>query len=120
VDFARLAGGIGRLPDDCQNDKQTGIHVRLLIRHAPERSLAGSGGDRHQNNLGGCQIQYRQENAMKLPRFTLRDLFWLVLVCSLVVGWWVASRQRSSDQERLLTLISYLNTRGHSPLQGAL
>jgi len=26
---------------------------------------------------------------MKLPRFTLRDLFWLVLVCALAVGWWV-------------------------------
>jgi len=25
---------------------------------------------------------------MKLPRFTLRDLFWLVLVCALAVGWW--------------------------------
>jgi hypothetical protein len=26
---------------------------------------------------------------MKLSRFTLRDLFWLVLVCALAVGWWV-------------------------------
>ena len=26
---------------------------------------------------------------MRLPRFTLRDLFWLVLVCALAVGWWV-------------------------------
>jgi hypothetical protein len=24
---------------------------------------------------------------MKLPQFTLRDLFWLVLVCALAVGW---------------------------------
>ena len=24
---------------------------------------------------------------MKLPRFTLRDLFWLVLVCALGLGW---------------------------------
>ena len=26
---------------------------------------------------------------MKLPQLTLRDLFWLVLVCALAVGWWV-------------------------------
>jgi hypothetical protein len=26
---------------------------------------------------------------MKLPQLTLRDLFWLVLVCALVSGWWV-------------------------------
>jgi hypothetical protein len=25
---------------------------------------------------------------MKLPQLTLRDLFWLVLVCALAVGWW--------------------------------
>ena len=30
---------------------------------------------------------------MKLPRFNLRDLFWLVLVCALAVGWWVRERQ---------------------------
>jgi len=24
---------------------------------------------------------------MKLPRFTLRDLFWLVLVCAICLGW---------------------------------
>jgi hypothetical protein len=26
---------------------------------------------------------------MKLPQLYLRDLFWLVLVCALAVGWWV-------------------------------
>jgi hypothetical protein len=26
---------------------------------------------------------------MKLPQLILRDLFWLVLVCALAVGWWV-------------------------------
>ena len=30
---------------------------------------------------------------MKLPQFTLRDLFWLVLVCALAVGWWMQSRE---------------------------
>jgi hypothetical protein len=25
---------------------------------------------------------------MKLPQLSLRELFWLVLVCALVVGWW--------------------------------
>lgn len=26
---------------------------------------------------------------MKLPRFNLRDLFWLVLVMAMGCGWWV-------------------------------
>ena len=30
---------------------------------------------------------------MKLPQLSLRDLFWLVLVCALAVGWWVNRRQ---------------------------
>ena len=38
---------------------------------------------------------------MKLPRFSLRDLFWLVLVCALAVGWGV-DRVRISQKERAL------------------
>jgi hypothetical protein len=26
---------------------------------------------------------------MKLPQCSLRDLFWLVLVCALGIGWWL-------------------------------
>jgi hypothetical protein len=26
---------------------------------------------------------------MKLPQLTLRDLFWLVLVCAVTVAWWL-------------------------------
>jgi hypothetical protein len=26
---------------------------------------------------------------MKLPRFILRDLFWLVLACAIGLGWWL-------------------------------
>jgi len=26
---------------------------------------------------------------MEFPQLTLRDLFWLALVCALAVGWWV-------------------------------
>jgi hypothetical protein len=33
---------------------------------------------------------------MKLPKLHLRDLFWLVLVCALAVGWW---RERSHNRE---------------------
>ena len=29
------------------------------------------------------------EHPMKLPRFSLRDLFWLVLVAAMGLGWWV-------------------------------
>jgi hypothetical protein len=28
---------------------------------------------------------------MKLPQLTLRDLFWLVLVCGVLCAWWVES-----------------------------
>ena len=30
---------------------------------------------------------------MKLPQLTLRDLFWLVLVCALGCAWWVEHRR---------------------------
>lgn len=30
---------------------------------------------------------------MKLPQLSLRELFWLVLVCGLAVGWWVDRRE---------------------------
>ena len=33
---------------------------------------------------------------MKLPKLSLRDLFWLVLVCALAVGWWV-ERARATE-----------------------
>src|SRR5215203_5159415 len=36
---------------------------------------------------------------MKLPQFTLRDLFWLVLVCALGVTWWLEHRQRVAEAE---------------------
>jgi hypothetical protein len=29
---------------------------------------------------------------MRLPQLTLRDLFWLLLVCALAVGWWINQR----------------------------
>jgi hypothetical protein len=35
-------------------------------------------------------------------KFTLRDLFWLVLVCALAVGWWV-------DHARLVAIILKLD-----------
>ena len=39
---------------------------------------------------------------MKLPQFTLRDLFWLVLVVALAVGWFV-------DRTRLVQQINRLD-----------
>ena len=47
---------------------------------------------------------------MKLPQLSLRDLFWLVLVCALAVGWWVDKRsaaalaEKSIEQERRNTM----------------
>jgi hypothetical protein len=49
---------------------------------------------------------------MKLPQLSLRDLFWLVLVCGLVVGWWVDRSRQSADSlrrgELIRTLIEHL------------
>jgi len=37
---------------------------------------------------------------MKLPQLTLRDLFWLVLVVGMGVGWWLETmRHRRREQE---------------------
>lgn len=39
---------------------------------------------------------------MKLPKLHLRDLFWLIAVCALAVGWWKAasdSNQFKHDSE---------------------
>jgi hypothetical protein len=33
------------------------------------------------------------------PKLTLRDLFWLVLVCALALGWWM--RERTFELEQL-------------------
>jgi hypothetical protein len=38
---------------------------------------------------------------MKLPRFTLRDLFWLVLVVGMGCGWWVERQSLTGDVRRL-------------------
>lgn len=41
---------------------------------------------------------------MKVPHITLRDLFWLVVVCAMGCGWWLerADRQRATDETVLL------------------
>jgi hypothetical protein len=38
---------------------------------------------------------------MKLPQLALRDLFWLVLVCALALGWWL---ERDSLRSQLKTV----------------
>jgi len=38
---------------------------------------------------------------MKLVRFTLRDLFWLVLVVGLGLGWWNHARRLQEDARRM-------------------
>jgi len=37
---------------------------------------------------------------MKLPQLYIRDLFWLVLVCALAVGWWVERRSLAIEKAR--------------------
>ena len=41
---------------------------------------------------------------MKLPQLTLRDWFWLVLVCALAVGWWLEHRRHTRDAETMEAL----------------
>jgi hypothetical protein len=36
---------------------------------------------------------------MKLPQLSLRDLFWLVLVCALAVGWCLERRRAEKLQK---------------------
>jgi hypothetical protein len=36
---------------------------------------------------------------MKLPQLSLRDLFWLVLVCALGLGWWVERNRLQSRHQ---------------------
>mgnify|MGYP001049340994 CR=1 FL=1 len=45
---------------------------------------------------------------MKLPQLHLRDLFWLVLVSALAVGWWVERTRLLAEIDRL-DLASYLD-----------
>jgi len=51
---------------------------------------------------------------MKLPQLTLRDLFWLVLVCALAVGWWV-ERQRAEKLQKFWDQWQPYYTIGDSP-----
>ena len=46
-----------------------------------------------------------ENHPMKLPRFTLRDLFWLVLVCALAVGWWVNYRESNALRIALAEIV---------------
>ena len=39
---------------------------------------------------------------MKLPRFTLRELFLIVVIAAMGCGWWVASAERSKLETRLM------------------
>ena len=38
-------------------------------------------------------------------KFSLRDLFWLVLVAGLVAGWWVDHRRQAKDVQTLLDIM---------------
>jgi hypothetical protein len=50
---------------------------------------------------------------MKLPQFTLRDLFWLVLVSAMAVGWWADRLSLVKTEVKLLNEIERLEP-GHS------
>jgi hypothetical protein len=41
---------------------------------------------------------------MKRPQFSLRDLIWLVLLCSVAGGWYVDRTRRSKELDSVLEL----------------
>jgi hypothetical protein len=43
--------------------------------------------------------------AVDYPKLHLRDLFWLVLVCALAVGWWVNRTRWQIDRKALMQAI---------------
>jgi hypothetical protein len=45
---------------------------------------------------------------MKLTQFTLRDLFWLVLVAALAVGWFLDNSRRRQREEYLTDRVNTL------------
>src|SRR4051812_27930263 len=47
---------------------------------------------------------------MKTPQLILRDLFWLVLVCAVVVGWWVDHRNTSTVEALIRAKCEALHT----------
>jgi hypothetical protein len=50
-------------------------------------------------------------------QFTIRDLFWLVLVCALAVGWWLDHREQNSQIETLRPeVFPPLAPRGGNPM----
>lgn len=38
---------------------------------------------------------------MKLPQLSLRDLFWLLLVAGIALGWWMDRQRKEARHERL-------------------
>jgi hypothetical protein len=59
---------------------------------------------------------------MKLPQLSLRELFWIVLVCALAVGWWVErrgliERAKAADQRYEVARESVQQTRNYYDLQ---
>jgi hypothetical protein len=46
-----------------------------------------------------------ENRPMKLPKLHLRDVFWLVLVCALVVGWWGDRGRVSAELSKVMRAI---------------
>jgi hypothetical protein len=44
---------------------------------------------------------------MKFPQLSLRDLFWLVLVCAMGCAWWVDRSRLEADRTRLSDLLDF-------------
>ncbi len=42
------------------------------------------------------------------PNFTLRDLFWLILVVAMSMAWWVDRRNHALERQQILNLVRFI------------
>lgn len=63
----------------------------------------------HDPNANAARIvRENNQRAAGMKRFTLRDLFWLILVVAMAVGWWVDRSALVRKAEELYDLGSSL------------
>jgi hypothetical protein len=84
------------------NRRSVGDGDRKLLT---ESSVVSREDSHREKNLPATRTAgYR--DGMKQFKFTLRDLFWLVLVCGLVLGWWLDRRNFHYSENILLQMVT--------------
>jgi hypothetical protein len=46
-------------------------------------------------------------------RFSIRDLFWLVLVAALCAGWWASLKRVEENRSKAFAILSFMTIHGH-------